>query len=351
MTSFGPEQRALLEDAAARLYDAALAHGGLPADDPRISAAGAHRAEFDLLVDLGLLRLDSLDEGDARWVAQDPAAGHARVVSPLSQEGARLLQESAEWSRAFTGLTQTWRRAPSSVERGPFTYLREGAIGAFLTELVSECEREMLTAQLQAGRDPQALAAAALRDTAMLERGAHMRTLYQHSARRSSVTRQYVDAVTRRGAEVRTLDEFFNRMIVCDRRVAVIPAGEDLSTAVVVREPSVVAYLVDIFERTWERGRTFGCSGTTTLADIADEQRAMTIRMLIAGHPDAVSAKRLGVSPRTYAGYVADLKDEHDAQTRFQLGYRMGRQELADRAEPDEGPDQAPGQGPDGPGA
>jgi hypothetical protein len=38
-----------------------------------------------------------------------------------------------------------------------------------------------------------------------------------------------------------------------------------------------------------------------------------------------VSAKRLGVSPRTYAGYVADLKDEFDAETRFQLGYTIGK--------------------------
>ena len=51
----------------------------------------------------------------------------------------------------------------------------------------------------------------------------------------------------------------------------------------------------------------------------------MTIRMLIEGHSDPVSAKRLGVSPRTYAGYVADLKAEHEAETRFQLGYTMGR--------------------------
>ena len=50
----------------------------------------------------------------------------------------------------------------------------------------------------------------------------------------------------------------------------------------------------------------------------------MTIRMLIEGHADPVSAKRLGVSPRTYAGYVADLKDEYEAETRFQLGYTMG---------------------------
>ena len=53
-------------------------------------------------------------------------------------------------------------------------------------------------------------------------------------------------------------------------------------------------------------------------------------------------AKRLGVSPRTYAGYVADLKAEYDAQTRFQLGYTMGRMGVDGREDAaldgDEGP-------------
>jgi hypothetical protein len=116
-------------------------------------------------------------------------------------------------------------------------------------------------------------------------------------------------------------------MIVIDHRVAVIPGkAEDLSTAVAVREPSVVNYLVDVFERAWERGRSFTNRETNLLKDIAAEQRAMTIRMLIEGHADPVSAKRLGVSPRTYAGYVADLKQEYEAETRFQLGYTMGQQ-------------------------
>ena len=158
----------------------------------------------------------------------------------------------------------------------------------------------------------------------MLERGTKMRTLYQHSARRSQMTHKYVAAVTARGAEVRTLDEFFNRMIVIDRRVAVVPNGDQLTVAVVIREPAIVAYLVDVFERAWERGRPFANRERTMMAEIAAEQRAMTIRMLIEGHSDPVSAKRLGVSPRTYAGYVADLKAEYEAETRFQLGYTMG---------------------------
>ena len=64
----------------------------------------------------------------------------------------------------------------------------------------------------------------------------------------------------------------------------------------------------------------------------------MTMRMLIEGHSDPVSAKRLGVSPRTYAGYVADLKADYDAETRFQLGYMMGRMGVSghEQVAPDE---------------
>ena len=94
----------------------------------------------------------------------------------------------------------------------------------------------------------------------------------------------------------------------------------------------MVAYLVDIFERSWERARPFTSQRDLgRCSDIAAEQRAMTIRMLIEGHADPASAKRLGVSPRTYAGYVADLKDEFEAETRFQLGYAMGQRGISGR--------------------
>jgi hypothetical protein len=78
---------------------------------------------------------------------------------------------------------------------------------------------------------------------------------------------------------------------------------------------------------------------TSAMSGIAGEQRAMTIRMLIEGHADPVSAKRLGVSARTYAGYVADLKEEYEADTRFQLGYTMGKLGVSgnEHHEPDHG--------------
>ncbi|WP_340537915.1 LuxR family transcriptional regulator [Nocardioides sp. GXZ039] len=319
--TYGRDERALFQGAAAELYDDIVAAEAIADDDPRLADDAPERPAFDLLVEFGLLQHD---EDEKRWVPEDPASVQSRVVSPLSQQAADLLTESSEWAKAFGALSQSWRRSPLSTARGPFTYLHSNGIAQFIAGIVSEAEEEMLTAQPQTGRDAASLAAAATRDIAMLERGTKMRTLYQHSARRSTFTGKYVAAVTERGAEVRTLDEFFNRMIVVDRRVAVIPAGDDLRTAIAIREPSIVAYLVDIFERTWARGRPFTNRESGTLKGIAAEQRAMTIRMLVEGHSDPVSAKRLGVSPRTYAGYVADLKTEYEAETRFQLGYAMG---------------------------
>ncbi|MFC6285457.1 LuxR family transcriptional regulator [Nocardioides sp. GCM10027113] len=340
MSEFGPDRRALFQHEAASLYEEIVAQDGIAADDPRITEGAECRAAFELLLELDLVILDRETEG---YVAVDPSTVQSRVVGPLGVRGAELIAESAEWARAFGSLSQAWRKSPQSA-RGPLTEIHgPEAIQSYISGVVADAEEELLTAQPQTGRDAAIMAAAAERDTAALERGVRMRTLYQHSARRSSVTHQYVAAVTAKGAEVRTLDEFFNRIIIVDRRIAVIPGKAGLAVALSVREPNMIAYLVDIFERTWERARPFTNRETSLLRDIAAEQRAMTIRMLIEGHADPVSAKRLGVSPRTYAGYVADLKSEYEAETRFQLGYVMGQRGISGRERTDASAAQADG--------
>lgn len=320
-------ERALFETASTALYGEILSSGGVVAGDPRIEPGGELHAAFEQVREMGLVRHDPDND---RWVAEDPGMAHTRVVAPLTQQGADLLQESSRWTEAFAVINQAWRRSPGTSERGPFRYLHGGeTINHFLSALVPEAEEEVLTAQPQAARGGGQVMEHVLEgERALLERGVKILTLYQHSARRSTALREYVSALSPFGAEVRTQDEFFNRMIVVDRRIAIIPSPDDLQTALVIREPTIVAYLVDVFMRSWERARPFTSQEAAVVKHIADEQRAMTMRMLIEGHSDPVSAKRLGVSPRTYAGYVADLKDEFDAETRFQLGYSLGRLNL-----------------------
>jgi hypothetical protein len=331
VADFGPEDRALFEESATALYEEAVTEGGIKQDDPRIQPKGELRGAFELLVALGLLIHDQ-EAGLHQPV--DPSAVQARVVAPMSQQGASLIAESAHWAQTFGELAHAWRRSPAA-SRGPFTELQGEAITQFITSVVADAESELLTAQPQTGRsDPKVLAIATQRDVAALERGVKMRTLYQHSARRSAIIHKHVQSVTTAGAEVRTLDEFFNRLIVVDRRIAIIPGK---AGALAVREPMVVDYLVDVFERHWERARPYTSRENKLLREVAAEQRAMTIRMLIEGHADPSSAKRLGVSPRTYAGYIADLKSEYDAETRFQLGYTMGRLGISGQEDDEDG--------------
>lgn len=319
------EQRELFESEGARLYEEAVMSGELRVNDDRLTDDGEQRPVLDLLISLGLLV--STKNGES-WIPTDPTPIQSRVVTPMSQDGAHLFTESAKWAEAFGSLGQAWRRSPLA-SRGTFTELRGRAIFPYISSIVADAEFELLTAQPQADHDGGGLPGAARRDVAALDRGVRMRTLYQHSARRSSTTHKYVQEVARHGAEVRTLDEFFNRLIVVDRRVAVIPHHEGVQNAVAVREPSFVAYLVDMFDRSWDRARPFTNRGTTISKDIAAEQRAMTIRMLIEGHADQASAKRMGVSPRTFAAYVAELKAEFDCPTRFQLGYALGQRGIS----------------------
>ena len=327
-----PDQRRVMETLGVALYEEAIQAGGLRPGDERFAPGSDARAALDLLLDLQLLiAAEPAPDRPARatdeclLVASEPSAAQAQIVTPLSRDGAELIAESAHWADTFRQMSTAWRRSPVA-DSGMFTELHgTEAITSYIRAITTDASEELLTAQPQALRGMHQLPEATQRDRATIERGVSMRTLYQHAARRNTATREYVRIVTEAGAQVRTLDEFFNRMIVVDRQVALIPTAETTQVAVAIRQPAIVAYLVDVFERSWERGRPFGSATASVKEDIANEQRSMTIRMLIEGHSDPASSKRLGVSARTYAGYIADLKDEYDAVTRFQLGYYMGQ--------------------------
>lgn len=330
-SSYGPQERLLLETAAKRLYAEAVERGSLPVDDPRLREDGELHQAFTLLTDVGLLRAGD----DGRVLAPvDPSSVQARVVVPLGTRGAELLAESSRWAETFSGLGLIYRASPVAAP-SPITEIHGlENINDFLRAAVNDCREELLTAQPHGRRPADTLVEAENRDVKAIQRGVKMRTLYQHSARHSPATREYVADITAAGgAEVRTLDEFFRRLIVIDRQVAVVPASDNHHVAIAIRDASVIAYLVDIFERSWERAQPFSLSGSQAERNIAADVRAMTIRLLVEGHSDPASAKRLGVSTRTYAGYIAALKEEYGVQTRFQLGYAMSADAAARRGD------------------
>lgn len=90
--------------------------------------------------------------------------------------------------------------------------------------------------------------------------------------------------------------------------------------AVVIREPSTVAYLCTIFEQTWDRAQPFADAASQGLEEVSREIHETIIQLLAAGLKDEAIARRLGMSLRTARRHIADIMEELDAASRFQAG-------------------------------
>ncbi|MFF4170094.1 LuxR family transcriptional regulator [Streptomyces sp. NPDC001744] len=199
-------------------------------------------------------------------------------------------------------------------------------------EALGRAREEILTAQPDGPRPGAVLdeAYAAVRDH--LSRGVSMRTLYQHSSRFHEETRRYVQAVQKHGAQVRTLPEFFDRLIVIDGEVSFIPADDTRASAVVIRDRAVTGFLADVFEKAWDRAEPFPyrpVRAVRAASEVVPDMRLAIRKLLIEGCSDKAIARRLGVSLRSVQGHVSCLRDQYGAQHRFQLGYLVGRGESA----------------------
>ncbi len=112
-------------------------------------------------------------------------------------------------------------------------------------------------------------------------------------------------------------------MLVFDRRVAVVPASADNSSAAVVEDPAVVGFLVAAFERDWERAERVQWRTADDGGESVVPVHEQVGRLLAQGLTQRSIATRLGLSERTVAGHISRLRELHDAETLFQLGWQM----------------------------
>ncbi len=295
---------------------------GLSAADARSAVSALERAQ---------LLIGSDERGGL--VAVDPGLSAAAATQELSQT-IRAQQAQLDGINARIGALRSHfhagrGRGTSDVE--PITEL-EGVRSA-LNRASEACRQEMLTCQPGGNRVPEALQESIARDTALLERGVRMRTLYQHTARFNGPSQAYVAAVSALGAEYRTAHELFGRIIVFDRETAFIPDRHGSWGAVVIREPSIVAYLCSIFEAAWSTAKPFGDAPADGLEAVSKELDRTILRLLAAGLKDEAIARRLGMSLRTLRRHIADIMAGLRADSRFQAGVRAaGSAQLADGA-------------------
>ncbi|MET8114517.1 LuxR C-terminal-related transcriptional regulator [Streptomyces prasinus] len=207
------------------------------------------------------------------------------------------------------------------------------AISATLSTAVHACRQELLTAQPGGGRPQELLDKALDSDLDAIGRGVRQRTIYQHTIRSHQPTLTYAERITRAGGEVRTLDEVFDRLIVCDRKIAFIPdpGSERHETALTVEHPGVVRYLVGLFDHAWQRAQPLREFPSTRLPPLlTDEVRRTILRHMANGHTDEAIASRLGMSPRSVSNHMRWAAELFGSRSRAQLAYLIGKSGFLD---------------------
>ncbi|MEU5387169.1 LuxR C-terminal-related transcriptional regulator [Kitasatospora cineracea] len=189
-----------------------------------------------------------------------------------------------------------------------------------LADLGDTLEEEVMTFAPGGAHTAEDLAASREPNAALLSRGVRMRTIYLESARNHAATREHVSWLSSQGARVRTAPTLPVRMIIMDRRKAVLPANtSDASVgALVLSGEGIVAALCALFESTWATATPLGT--TPANPDSLPSQEAEVLNLLAQGFTDEVIAKRLGVSPRTARRIAADLMTRLEARSRFEAG-------------------------------
>lgn len=160
-------------------------------------------------------------------------------------------------------------------------------------------------------------------DREALDRGTAMRTIYLDSARNDPATLNYLRWLSEAGGQVRTAATLPLRMVIFDRKQALIPVNPEHSKigAVVQRGPGMVAALCALFEQIWQAAKPVGEERQRDDQGLTAQEQAV-LALLAEGWTDDVIARKLGVSVRTSRRITAELTARLGARSRFQAGAR-----------------------------
>ncbi|MGA6174095.1 LuxR C-terminal-related transcriptional regulator [Streptomyces sp. NPDC012600] len=294
-------------DPALRLYEQALREGRV---------ARTELAAAPCLIELALLHPDPWD---GAWMHPvPPSAVLADLLQPVSREIDERLRLAAALSRSLLPLTAVAHDDPNlaiTVLEGIST------IQASINEATTTASDEVLTAQPGSNRPSGTLQASLANAHTAIRRGARIRHIYQHPARYSSSVRDYLSQVPAQHLQVRTTELTVERLIIIDRAVAFIPASADRNTALRIRHPALVSYLIQVYEVLWAQAVPLAENHQAAAPDtpVTAVQHSIA-RLLTEGHVDDVVARKLGISVRTCRAHIAKLMQTLGATSRTHLG-------------------------------
>ncbi|GAA2772762.1 hypothetical protein [Kitasatospora cinereorecta] len=287
------------------------------------------RSSLGRLTELHLVEDVAAAGGVRRYHPLSPAAAEAAGVERVLQAANEVVQQIGQ-ARALTRLvSRAYEEHRRTGDGALTTHHGHAAVTGAIHRAARECRDELLTFQPGGSRARQPLGAPLPPTLALLDRGVQVRSIYQHSARASAATQDFVKAVHDRGGDVRTLNESFERLIVFDRKTVFIPGRRDRRTAVEIRQPGVADFLSGVFDKAWMRAKPFTLPNRNrATTQISDELCIAIMRHVVAGDTDAVTAQQLGISVRRCQEYIARVASSLGSRSRAQLGFLVAQSGL-----------------------
>jgi DNA-binding CsgD family transcriptional regulator/sugar-specific transcriptional regulator TrmB len=315
--------RELTQDAV-DLYRLAVAHPELSLDevgDSLLLDDGRYREALRVLRSRRLVR-SSLDP-EREWDAVAPECAVADLLADEEAELSRRQAVAASVRKELLRLLPIYQQARREQRRvDTVEVVRDvETVRLMLAEWSRRAEHEVRVAHTGGGMRDDGLARSLRLDLPVLRRGVAFRSVLQHSTRSHIPTRKYVSTVGRFGGAVRTVSIVPRRMIVFDGDIAFVPLhGGPGHGAAIISEPSMLNYLITVFEMLWAQGKPYltECLGSEVL--IQNELSIAILRQLVDGAKDEAIAHRLGMSVRTCRRHIATIMDQLGARSRFQAG-------------------------------
>lgn len=286
------------------------------------------REALDTLVEMALLRR-SREQAD-KLIPVPPAVGLQYLMQRQEEELAARRQ-AIEETRATAARLIAEQAAPSSsaeaVSRDTEHLIGADAIQDRLDALVAGATVEVLSLVPGGAVPAEALDAAKAADTITLRRGVKCRIVYQDAIRNDPPTLAYGLWLAENGAEVRTTPILPQRLLLADRRAALVPLDptDPWAGRVHTTNPGLIDQLVALFEQVWGTAAPLAEPRPVDLATGLTTVERSLLQLLASGVTDEAAAKRLGISTRTVRRIMADLMDRLGAGSRFEAGIKAAQ--------------------------
>jgi DNA-binding CsgD family transcriptional regulator len=189
--------------------------------------------------------------------------------------------------------------------------------------LIAAERHEHLAINTEEVFDAEATTAALPLDRSILARGIRLRVLGLPPSDGDRCS-AYATALDRSGGMYREMATLPLKLMIFDRRVAMVPTDPlDLEKGYVeVGDSAAVHALAGMFDRLWVDGTDPREQGVSPIELTKREQELM--RLLAMGHTDQSAAQELRLSVRTVAYTMRHLMDRVGVENRFQLALLLG---------------------------